>query len=88
MYHMKTVNVRDVRNRFSDLEAWVEEGEKVEICKRGKPIAWLVPIPKENVLKLSKPDFASRRKAIWKQRVFTADEVKHMREAELEGEEG
>jgi prevent-host-death family protein len=85
---MKTVNVRDVRNRFSALEAWVSEGEKIEICKRGKPIAWLVPIPHSNKPKLVKPDFAARRKAIWKGRIFTAVEVKRMREAELDGEQG
>ena len=85
---MKTVNVRDVRNRFSALEAWVEEGEKIEICKRGKPIAWLVPIPQSNRPKLVKPDFAARRKAIWGGHVFTAAQVKEMRDAEREGEEG
>ena len=85
---MKTVNVRDVRNRFSELEAWVEEGEKIEICKRGKPIAWLVPIPHGKKSKLVKPDFAARRKAIWGDRVFTSAEIAAMREAEREGEEG
>jgi antitoxin (DNA-binding transcriptional repressor) of toxin-antitoxin stability system len=85
---MKTANVRDVRNRFSALEAWVGEGEKIEIRKRGKPIAWLVPIPPGNRPKLVKPDFAARRSAIWGRRVFTAAQVKEMRDAEREGEEG
>jgi antitoxin (DNA-binding transcriptional repressor) of toxin-antitoxin stability system len=85
---MKIVNVRDVRNRFSALEAWVGEGEKIEIRKRGKPIAWLVPIPQSNRSKLIKPDFAARRKAIWGHRVFTAAQVKEMHDAEREGEEG
>jgi antitoxin (DNA-binding transcriptional repressor) of toxin-antitoxin stability system len=85
---MKIVNVRDVRNRFSALEAWVDEGEKIEIRKRGRPIAWLVPIPKSSRPKPLKPDFAARRKAIWGQRVFTAAQVKEMRDAEREGEEG
>ena len=85
---MKVVNVRDVRNRFSALEAWVEEGEKIEIRKRGKPIAWLVPIPQSSKPKPVKPDFAARRKAIWGDRVFTAAQVKRMRDAEREDEEG
>jgi antitoxin (DNA-binding transcriptional repressor) of toxin-antitoxin stability system len=85
---MKIVNVRDVRNRFSALEAWVEEGEKIEIRKRGKPIAWLVPIPQSNGPKPVKPDFAARRKAIWSHRVFTAAQVKEMRDAEIGGEGG
>jgi antitoxin (DNA-binding transcriptional repressor) of toxin-antitoxin stability system len=85
---VKTANVRDVRNRFSALEAWVGEGEKIEIRKRGKPIAWLVPIPQDNRPKLVKPDFAARRRAIWGRRAFTATQVKEMRNAEREGEEG
>jgi antitoxin (DNA-binding transcriptional repressor) of toxin-antitoxin stability system len=85
---MKIVNVRDVRNRFSALEAWVGEGEKIEIRKRGKPIAWLVPVPQNSRTKPVKPDFAARRKAIWGDRVFTAAQVKEMRDAEREGEEG
>ena len=85
---MKSVNVRDVRNRFSALEAWVEEGEKIEIRKRGKPIAWLVPIPQKAGLGFVKPNFAARRKAIWGGRVFTAAQVKAMRSAEREVEEG
>jgi antitoxin (DNA-binding transcriptional repressor) of toxin-antitoxin stability system len=85
---MKIANVRDVRNRFSALEAWVVEGEKIEIRKRGKPIAWLVPIPQSSRPKPVKPDFAARRKAIWGNRVFTATQVKEMRDAEREGEEG
>lgn len=87
LYHMKVVNVRDVRNRFSALEAWIGEGEKVEIRKRGTPIAWLVPIPSSGKLRV-KPDFAARRKAIWGKRVFTSAQVKEMRNAEREGEEG
>ena len=34
------------------------------------------------------PDFAARRKAIWGNRMFSAAEVKAMREAELEGDLG
>jgi prevent-host-death family protein len=83
MYHMKSANVRDVRNRFSTLESWVAKGERVEICKRGKPIAWLVPIPPRKPGHLVKPDFARRRQALWKDRVFSMMEVKAMRAAEL-----
>ena len=83
---MKSATVRDVRNKFAALEAWVEHGEKIEIRKRGRPIAWLVPIPSNK--KPVKPDFAARRRAIWKGRIFTSDEVKAMRDAEREGEQG
>lgn len=38
--------------------------------------------------KVKNPDFAARQKAIWGDRVFSEQEVKDMREYELEGEEG
>jgi hypothetical protein len=34
--HMKTGSVRDLRNNFAKLEAWLEEGEQIQIEKRGK----------------------------------------------------
>jgi antitoxin (DNA-binding transcriptional repressor) of toxin-antitoxin stability system len=40
---MKTATVRDLRNEFSKLSKWLEKGETVEILKRGKPVADLVP---------------------------------------------
>jgi antitoxin (DNA-binding transcriptional repressor) of toxin-antitoxin stability system len=85
---MKTATVRDLRNNFSRLEAWLAEGETVEIRKRGETIAELrQPAPHKNA-KLPMPDFAARRKKIWGDRCFTAEEVARMRADELEGEEG
>ena len=40
---MKTATVRDLRNRFKQVSAWVEAGETVQILKRGKPFARVVP---------------------------------------------
>jgi antitoxin (DNA-binding transcriptional repressor) of toxin-antitoxin stability system len=84
---MKTATVADLRNHFRRLSAWIENGESVQIVKRGKPFARLMPegVAKPKAVKV---DFAARRKAIWRGRVFTAAEVKAMRDAELEGEEG
>ena len=85
---MKTVTVRDLRNNFSKVEAWLGEGEEIRIEKRGKPIGFLSATPKSGNSTISKVDWEARRKAIWGDRVFTEDEVRAMREAELEGEEG
>lgn len=86
--HMKTVTVRQLRNSFSMLEAWLAEGEEIHIEKRGQLIGVLtgckVNVPPSPV----KPDFAARRKAIWGERLFTEAEVAAMRADELEGEEG
>jgi antitoxin (DNA-binding transcriptional repressor) of toxin-antitoxin stability system len=86
--HMKTVTVRDLRNNFSKVEAWLGEGEEIRIEKRGKPIGFLSATPKSGQAEIKKPDWAARRKAIWGDRVFSEGEVRAMREAELEGEEG
>lgn len=86
--HMKTATVRDLRNDFAKLEGWLREGEEVRIEKRGKPVALLTPFRESSAKPLEMPDFAARQKAIWGDRVFSADEVRQMREYELEGEEG
>jgi len=41
---MKTFTVRDLRYRFSEVEGRLQKGEQVEIRRRKRPIAWLVPI--------------------------------------------
>lgn len=40
---MKTATVRELRNDFGRLSKWLEKGETIEIVKRGKPMADLVP---------------------------------------------
>jgi antitoxin (DNA-binding transcriptional repressor) of toxin-antitoxin stability system len=85
---MKTATVRDLRNSFSTLEAWLLEGEAICIEKRGQPIGLLTAWRSEARVGAIKPDFAARRQAIWGKRVFTEAEVAGMRADELEGEEG
>lgn len=85
---MKTATVRDLRNRFPRVAAWIDEGEPVEITKAGKPFAHLVPVAPEKPRKFVKPDIMAQLKETWGDRVFSAKEVAEMRAAELEGEEG
>ncbi len=42
---MKTATIRDLRNEFARLSKWLEKGETVQIIKRGKPYARVVPEP-------------------------------------------
>ena len=85
---MKTATVRDLRNNFSRLEAWLRDGEDVCIKKRGEPVAMLTALRRNRAVPVKNPDFAKRQKAIWGDRVFSDAEVQAMRAAELEGEEG
>jgi antitoxin (DNA-binding transcriptional repressor) of toxin-antitoxin stability system len=79
----KTATVADLRNNFRRVSAWLENGESVEIVKRGRRFARLVPAaaayPKESI----KVDFAAQLRAVWGKRVFSDGEVAAMREAEL-----
>lgn len=40
---MKTASIRDLRNNFARLSKWLDQGETIEIIKRGKAVADLVP---------------------------------------------
>jgi antitoxin (DNA-binding transcriptional repressor) of toxin-antitoxin stability system len=85
---MKTATVRDLRNRFPRVAAWIAEGEPVEITKGGKLFARLMPVMPAKTPKLVKPDIMARLKKTWGDRTFSAKEVAAMRAAELEDEEG
>ncbi|WAC20474.1 hypothetical protein OVA24_03655 [Luteolibacter sp. SL250] len=85
---MKTATVRELRNEFAKLEAWLGEGEEIRIEKRGEVIAVLKPVGPDSPVPFRMPDFRARQKAIWGERVFTRQEIDDMRADELEGEEG
>lgn len=40
---MKTATIRDLRNDFARLSKWLDQGETIQIIKRGKAVANLVP---------------------------------------------
>ncbi len=42
---MKTATVRDLQTDFGQVSKWLEAGETVQILKRGKPFARVVPEP-------------------------------------------
>lgn len=85
VYHMRTATVRQLRNEFPRIEAWVHEGESIHISKRGKIIATLVPAlgaenPKQRGAKV---DIMARLQKTWGGRVFSMEEVEAMRADEL-----
>ena len=57
---MKTATVRDLRNRFPRVAAWIAEGETVEITKSGKPFARLLPALPEKPRRFKMPDIMAR----------------------------
>jgi antitoxin (DNA-binding transcriptional repressor) of toxin-antitoxin stability system len=84
---MRTATVADLRNHFRRVSAWLENGETVEIVKRGQVIAQLVPVGRKPC-RVAKPNIMARLEEQWGDRTFSLAEVQAMRSAELEGEEG
>ncbi len=86
---MKTATLRDLRNNFSKLEAWLAEGETIEIRRRGEPVA-VLPVPSAGASKKLPPlpDFKARLDEIWGDRFFSEEEIARIEAYELEGQEG
>ena len=84
---MRTATVADLRNNFRRVSAWLENGETVEIVKRGQVIAQLVPVGR-TPRRAAKPNIMARLDEQWGDRTFSLAEVEAMRSAELEGDEG
>jgi antitoxin (DNA-binding transcriptional repressor) of toxin-antitoxin stability system len=60
---MKTASIRQVRHDFNTVLDWLNAGEQVEISKRGKVVALLVPPARAKPPRSRKrPDFAARLK--------------------------
>jgi hypothetical protein len=84
---MNSATTADLRNHFRRVSAWLDNGESVEILKRGKPYATLLPIAKTAKPHSPRVDFRAQCQAIWQDRTLSAAEVAEMRDSELEGEE-
>lgn len=63
MHHMKRATVRDLRYRFREVEGLLREGEEIQITKRKRVIAKLIPSPPAIPSRL--PDFLARLKEIY-----------------------
>ena len=62
MHHMRKASVRDLRYRFSEVERLLQRGEKIEIPKRKKVIARLLPA---RLSVARRPDFLARLRRIY-----------------------
>jgi len=65
------------------VEAWLADGQEIEITKHGKPVARLSPPGNGKARQFDAEAHLRRMKETWGARVFTAAEVNEMREAEL-----
>jgi antitoxin (DNA-binding transcriptional repressor) of toxin-antitoxin stability system len=67
MYHMRKASVRDLRFRFAEVEDLLRHGEEIEITKRRRVIAKLIPVENRHV---QRPDVLARLKELYGNRVL------------------
>jgi antitoxin (DNA-binding transcriptional repressor) of toxin-antitoxin stability system len=68
MYHMAKASVRDLRYKFRAVEDLLKRGHEIQITKRKRVIATLVPAKTESTVKL--PDFEARLRKIYGSRML------------------
>lgn len=77
---MKTASVRDIRQNFPRVMAWIADGEQVAVTMRRKIVARLVPERNEPKRKPPAPDFAAISREIFGNRSFAGDTMEEERE--------
>jgi antitoxin (DNA-binding transcriptional repressor) of toxin-antitoxin stability system len=78
MYHMRQASVRDLRYHFPKIERALQEGEEVQITKRRRVVARLVPDRPAPPPQF--PDFAARLKRIHGDKVLKVTGAQLIRE--------
>jgi len=68
MYHMTKASVRDLRYEFKKIERLLHQGEEIQITKRRRVIARLVPEKDQPHAEM--PDFLGRMHKIYGDKVF------------------
>lgn len=76
---MKTVTVRDLGYRFPEVEARLREGEEIQVTKRKRVIARLVPV-KPSRQRRRAPDFMAMLKEIYGKKVLKFTGAQMVRE--------
>jgi len=72
---MKTATVRDLRNRFPRVAAWITAGQQVEITRRGKVFARLVPARPKKQPPFKMPDIMARLNETFKDPCYDAADL-------------
>ncbi len=71
MFHMKTASVRELRQDFPRILAWLQAGEKVTITLRRQAVATLVPRRPRKKSKRPMPDLTARLQKVFGKRVIS-----------------
>jgi antitoxin (DNA-binding transcriptional repressor) of toxin-antitoxin stability system len=73
MHHMRKASVSYLRRHFSEVERLLEDGEEIEITKRKRAIARLLPVA--SCTPRRGPDFLARLRAIYGTRMLKVSGV-------------
>lgn len=76
MFHMKSASVRDLRQDFPRVLAWIEAGEEVAITMRRQAVARLVPLPRKKPPQRRLPDLADRLKRVFGSKIIADKTMK------------
>lgn len=71
---MKTVSIRDAKNRLTELARVVEEGETIVVTRNGRPVFDLVPHKRQGGLNFAAGEAYLRSKGIKNPVPFIADD--------------
>jgi prevent-host-death family protein len=63
--HMKTTTVRELRNNYAQVMRWVGKGEEVEVTRRGKVVAKVVPVGAAKVTAVDWAQSAAHNRPVW-----------------------
>lgn len=62
---MRTTTVRELRNNYAKVLKWVSNGEEVEVTRRGKAVAKVVPVASANPSKVDWTHSAALKSLPW-----------------------
>jgi len=62
---MKTTTVRELRNNYAKVLTWVSKGEEVEVTRRGKAVAKVVPVAPVNPTRVDWAQSAALKSLPW-----------------------
>ncbi len=84
MYNMKSATLRQLRHQFGTVLSSIEEGETVQISKRGKIIALVCPPPAVKPPRPRKrPDFQARLRRIYGRKLLPGNSVLEARHSRI-----
>jgi len=70
---MKSTTVRELRNNYSKVLKWVAKGEEVEVTRRGKAVAKVVPVASASPAEVDWSKSAALNRKAWST-VLTAEQ--------------